>query len=106
MLRRSRRFTRDFKLKVLREIEGGMRPAEVCRKYELHPRLIGKWRKQLYDEGERNFLKGPVPSSESNTVAELERKIGQQTMEIAFLKKVLQRLETRLRSTPKRGTES
>lgn len=105
MLRRSRRFTRDFKLQVLREIEAGMKAAEVCRKYELHPRLIGKWRQQLYEAGERNFLRGPFPAAESSTVAELERKIGQQTMEIAFLKKVLQRLETRLRSTPKPGTK-
>ena len=106
MLPRSRRFTRDFKLQVLREIEAGIKAAEVCRKYELHPRLISKWRKQLYEAGERNFLRGPVPSGDSPTIAELERKIGQQTMEIAFLKKVLQRLETRLRSTPKRGTDN
>ena len=104
MLPRSRRFSRDFKLKVLREIEAGMKPAEVCRKYELHPRLIGKWRQKLYDEGERNFLRGPFPSADSQTIVELERKIGQQTMEIAFLKKVLQRLEARLRSTRKSGT--
>jgi transposase len=106
MLPRSRRFTRDFKLKVLREAETGTRPSELARKYELHPRLISKWRKQLYEEGERAFTKGPVAGAESSTVAQLERKIGQQTMEISFLKKVLQRLETRLRSMPKNGTSS
>ena len=101
MLPRSRRFTRDFKLKVLREAETGTRPSELARKYEIHPRLISKWRKQLYEEGEAAFTKGPVAGAESCTVAQLERKIGQQTMEISFLKKVLQRLETRLRSMPK-----
>lgn len=106
MLPKSRRFSREFKLQVLREIEGGLRPAEVCRKYELSQRLISKWRKKLFEEGERAFLRGPVISSESQTVADLERKIGQQTMEISFLKKVLQRLETRMRSMPKSGTGS
>ena len=106
MLPKSRRFTRDFKIKVLREIEGGQRPFEVARKYEIHQRLISKWRKKFFEEGERAFAKGPTASSESGTVAELERKIGQQTMEIAFLKKVLQRLETRMRSRPKNGISS
>jgi len=106
MLPRSRKFTRDFKLKVLREVESGARPSEVARKYELHPRLISKWRNKIYEQGERAFLKGPAAPSESGTVAELERKIGQQTMEITFLKKVLQRLETRIRSISKSGTSS
>jgi len=106
MLPRSRRFTREFKLKVLREIEAGARPFEVGRKYEIHQRLISKWRKKFFEEGERAFTKGSIAASESATVAELERKIGQQTMEITFLKKVLQRLETRLRSTPRNGTGS
>jgi transposase-like protein len=53
MLPRSRRFTRDFKIKVLREIEGGQRPFEVARKYEIHQRLISKWRKKFFEEGER-----------------------------------------------------
>ena len=73
MLPRSRRFTRDFKIKVLREIEGGQRPFEVARKYEIHQRLISKWRKKFFEEGERAFAKGPTASSESGTVAELER---------------------------------
>ena len=91
---------------VLREIEGGQRPFEVARKYEIHQRLISKWRKKFFEDGERAFAKGPTAPSESGTVAELERKIGQQTMEIAFLKKVLQRLETRLRSSSRSGTSS
>jgi len=106
MLPRSRRFTREFKIKVLREIEGGKRPCEVARKYDIHQRLVSKWRKKFFEKGESAFAKGPTVPSESGTVAELERKIGQQTMEIAFLKKVLQGLETRLRSTPRNGTGS
>jgi predicted RNase H-like nuclease (RuvC/YqgF family) len=36
---------------------------------------------------------GRQRQSEQNRIAELEQKIGQQTMEIAFLKRVLQRTE-------------
>jgi transposase len=106
MLPKSRKFSREFKLMVLREIEAGKRPAELSRKYELHPRLISKWQKKFHEEGERAFPRALPGPAESGTIAELERQIGQQTMEISFLKKVLQRLETRLRSMPKNGNDS
>jgi len=106
MLSRGRKFSREFKLMVMREIEAGARPAELCRKYDLHPRVIGKWQKKFREDGERAFPKSMPGPVAAGTVAELERQIGQQTMEIAFLKKVLNRLESRLRSMPKDGADS
>src|SRR4051812_31996004 len=92
-----RRFTKEFKLQVVREIEAGKTPAQVAREHEIHPTLIRKWRRQHQRYAERAFAgNGHVYTDEARR-AELERMIGQLTMENAFLKKVLLRLEARAR---------
>lgn len=40
MVLKGRRFTRDFKLQVLREIETGKSIAQAPREHEIHPNLI------------------------------------------------------------------
>ena len=39
-----RRFTREFKLQIIREIETGKSIAQVAREQEIHPNLITRWR--------------------------------------------------------------
>ena len=102
MERGRRRFTRDFKLKVLREIESGAKPAVVARKYEIGTRLICKWQKNIREQGELAFARGRESDNQQFSVAELEQKVGRQQMEIDFLKKVLEHFETQLETG--RGT--
>lgn len=60
---------------------------------EVHPGDLHRWRRELHEHGERAFSRvGKKPAEESRT-AELERKIGQQAMEIDFLKRALQHVE-------------
>src|SRR5215470_2941258 len=93
MALKRRIFTRDFKLQVIREIEAGKPVAQAARDHQLHPTLIGKWRHQhtLYPEqafsGNGNIYKDEAK------LAELERMVGQLTMENSLLKKALLRLE-------------
>lgn len=44
-LKQRRKFTRDFKLQVIREIEAGKSIAQAAREHQLHPTLIGRWQK-------------------------------------------------------------
>ena len=44
MALKRRRFTREFKLQVLREIETGKTIAQAAREHEIHPTLITRWR--------------------------------------------------------------
>ena len=44
MALKRRRFTRDFKLQVLREIETGKSIAQAAREHEIHSHLITRWR--------------------------------------------------------------
>ena len=94
-----RQFTRDFKLQVLREIEAGKSIAQASREHQIHPSLICRWQKQHTQYADRAFSgNGSIYKYEAR-IAELERMIGQLTMENALLKKALQRLEEQVRST-------
>jgi len=42
-----RTYTREFKLKVLGEIEAGKSQAQAAREYQLNETAIYKWRQQL-----------------------------------------------------------
>jgi transposase len=70
--------------------------AEVARLYQLSPKRLETWKGEWRAKGELAFPgKGARPQArlDGERIVELERKIGQQAMEIDFLKKVLQRFK-------------
>ena len=82
-------FTKDFKLQVIRQVQAGKSIAQAAREHELHPNLIAKWQK-LHEQYARNAFQGNGHTyTEDAKVAELERLIGQLTIENSLLKKVL-----------------
>lgn len=88
-----RTYSREFKLQVVGEADASVPVAELCRRYELSSGMIAKWRRQL-----KNFTSNPFPGKGSrNTdkakIAEMERLIGRQAIEIDFLKNALRRLK-------------
>jgi transposase-like protein len=97
-----RRFTKEFKLEVAREVEGGLSVVEASRRYEVHPSLINKWRDSYRKHGENSFPGNGNLHREEAKIAMLERKIGQLTMENEFLKKVIA-LKRNLRKTDERN---
>ncbi len=106
MTLKKRQFTRDFKLQILREIEAGKSLAQAAREHQLHPTLITKWKQQHAQYPEHAFSRhGHIYKDEART-AELERMIGQLTMENALLKKALSRLELQVGSARRNGGRS
>ena len=88
-----RRFTREFKLEAVRRLETGASVAEVARAFEVDPNVLHRWRRE-FREGPGNAFPGLGKRRwEESQVAQLERKIGQQALEIDFLKGCLQRIE-------------
>lgn len=88
-------YTRDLKIAAMREIDNGRTIGEVARQLELSPNLLQRWRSEWQARGELAFpgvgRRGVTPVlDELQRRAELERKIGQLTMENDFLKKALQ----------------
>ena len=88
-----RRFTREFKLAALGRLQMGASVAEVARAFEISPKMLRRWRGE-FRQGPGNAFPGAGKRRWDETrVAQLERKIGQQTLEIDFLKGCLQRIE-------------
>ena len=89
-------YTRDLKIAVMRALDAGSTTGEVARKYQLSPHLLHRWRGEWRAKGEQAFpgigRRGAhLPAlDDARRIAELERKIGQLTVENDFLKKALQ----------------
>ena len=87
-------YSRELKIAAMREVDSGRTLAEVARQLELSPHLLDRWRSEWRAKGELAFPgigRGNTPSAFNDVqrIAELERKIGQLTMENDFLKKAL-----------------
>src|ERR1035438_8732836 len=89
------RYSRDLKLSVMHAMDAGESGGRVARRLQISPKLIERWRAEWRARGEASFpgtgrRAGPKLPPEERTVADLERKIGQLTLENDFLKKALQ----------------
>lgn len=89
MPRRARRtFTPEFKAKVVLDVlTGTASQAEVCRKHQLGPSLFALWKATLLERLPAVFQADEEQSAEAARVADLERLVGQQALELAALKK-------------------
>jgi transposase-like protein len=88
-----RQFTQEFKLAAVRRLEQGVPMAEVARGLEVSPNVLHRWRKE-FRQGPGNAFPGNGKQRwAEGRVADLERKVGQQALEIDFLKGCLQRIE-------------
>jgi transposase-like protein len=89
-------YSRDLKIAAMRALDAGAVPGEIARKYQLSPKLLERWRGEWRAKGELAFpglgRRGVdlPPLDDARRIAELERKVGQMTMENDFLKKALQ----------------
>jgi len=104
-----RKFTREFKIEALRQLAGGKSFAKLARELELHENVLRRWHREYEQQSSHAFPgKGQGRLREgADREAELERKIGQLTLENDFLKKVLQQLEEqRLLSNAAGGARS
>jgi transposase-like protein len=97
-----RKFTREFKLDVCRQIESGeKRPGQISQTYGISPPQVSLWRSEFKARGENAFTPKQLPDappslSELETrIAELERLCGQLAVENVLLKKLNATLPSR-----------
>jgi transposase len=88
-----RNFNAEFKTKVVLEALKEVNTlAEVAKKYKIYPQQITNWKKEFLSGASSVFRKGKALSAKSEAELErdrLMRKIGEQAVEIDFLKKRL-----------------
>ena len=88
-----RMFTKEFKLAAVQRLGQGVSLGEVARALEVNPNVLHRWRREIR-QGPGNVFPGHGKQRwAEGRIAELERKIGQQALEIDFLKGCLQRIE-------------
>ena len=88
-----RTFTKEALLAAVRRLEAGVSMAEVARGLEVSPSVLQRWRHEFRQAPGNAFPGNGQRRWSEGRVAELERKIGQQAVEIDFLKGCLQRIE-------------
>jgi transposase-like protein len=85
-----RKWTVEQKLNMLNELNSGLPAVEICRKYNLIPQLLSKWKKSFELAGKESTGKGGVvPKSQYldlvKKVGELERALGRKSLENEIL---------------------
>jgi transposase len=97
-----RRFPREFKIAAVKRVAEGEPLAAVARDLNIGIELLWRWKKRvaekgedhLYDIGERSRRGGiSREASQQRRIAELERLVGRQQLEIRFLDRALGRVE-------------
>ena len=94
MTKRPRKFSKEFKLHILREVESGKSAAAVSREYELHPNLVSRWRVEYETYADEAFAGQGNTYTQNARMAALERKTAQLEAENELLKKALTQLDS------------
>jgi transposase len=88
-----RKFTKEFKLAAVERLRAGESVGVVARSLEVNREDLYRWGRAVERFGTRAFPGVGQKRQEETRLAELERKIGQQVLEIDFLRRALQRVE-------------
>src|ERR1700676_722866 len=88
-----RMFTKEFKQAAARRLEQRGYVRAVARALEVHPNVLHRWRREFRTGPGNAFPGNGKQRWAEGRIAELEPKIGQQALEIDFLKGCLQRIE-------------
>jgi transposase len=87
-----RTFSPEFKAQVVLEVLTGAKSgAQVCREHQIKDSVLSRWKQEFIERAPHLFapqgLPGRAQSQEEERIAELERLVGQLTMELAMAKK-------------------
>lgn len=86
-------FNREFKVEAVRRLEMGVPVAELARALEVNPNVLHRWRREQQQGPGNSFPGHGKRRWPEGRIAELERKVGRQALEIDFLRDCLQRVE-------------
>lgn len=85
-----RKFDDEFKARVaLEAIKGELTLAELSGRFQVHPNMIVRWKRQMLENAPGVFTRKTDPEIKElkELNEELYKKIGKQDIELEFLKK-------------------
>src|SRR5438445_5637832 len=85
MRRKRRSFSPEFKAQLVLEVLSGAKIQEVCREHQLQPHLFAHGKATFLERAPLLFQTEEHQSQEAMRVAELERLIGKQAIELEVL---------------------
>jgi transposase len=110
---RKRNWPVDFKLSAIARMEEGCRVSALAAELGVGPERLYEWRRRYEAGGAQSLrrmgrpraqqlsaetpVRRPVPAGPDQRIAELERTIGQQQMDLDFFRAALRRVEARRR---------
>jgi len=93
MKKSRRKFSGQFKAKVAIEaLKEHETIAELSKRFEVHPNMIGKWKQEFLQRSAVVFEPGSKDSGQDADIEKLYAKIGQLEVENDFLKKSLKKI--------------
>jgi transposase-like protein len=82
------KYSPEFKVKIVLEaLRGEKTMAQLCREHHLGHDLLSRWRQDFLARAPQLFTVPARRSPEEERIAELERLVGQLTLELAAAKK-------------------
>jgi transposase len=88
MASKQRNYSSEFKAKVVLEVVSGQRTvSEASRAHKVHSSVINRWRNEFLKQAHQAFGGQGMGEDSAAKIAELERMIGQLTMELSVAKK-------------------
>ena len=86
-----KQYSPEFKVKVVLEsLQGQKSQAQVCREHNVADELVSRWRQEFLERAPDIFATARTRSAEQERIVELERLVGQLTLELNILKKASQ----------------
>jgi transposase len=97
-----KRYTREFKISLIRELESGKKLGQISRENNIHPNMISRWKLEYDKDPELAFSGNGNTYKDAAPYEELERLVGKLYAENDFLKKALCTLEKRVQEEKER----
>lgn len=83
-----RQYTAEFKAKVVLQVLSGEKTtSEICRTHKINSSVLNRWRKEFVEQAGRIFEQEGASTEDQQRIAELERLVGQLTMQLEIAKK-------------------
>jgi len=84
-----RTFTAEFKARVVLEMLAEQKSAaQASREYGIKDSVLSRWKQEFIERSPMLFEQGAIQDNREEQIAELERMVGRQALELEMAKKV------------------